>query len=402
MATSSPASSVLRPLLVGSAALALGLQPGCTRDEGAAPAATTSCAQVVRVPGKNIQVMSLKLPGKPTPVPARCANARCLRTHDDALAILQPDGSVWATWPGQPATIFSIGSLGGDAGAASPLTWILAEMSAATADAPPPPQPPALPAELRTCGTTQAGGGFGWHVIRNADNVWQRVHWTRPPLDKEVVELPANAYPLADGNRLCAYALQPTPRNWEVHLLKTQKVIVAARDREHPPARCLCDGVEVEQEDGSIRVTPDGVEVPVAEKRPHTPSYLSLRDVRFLTRPRGELSSVLANGSPWSFTLPEGGRNLAGKLVAPEATRERLVVAGNGVDTFLAAERLRLPGCGTHEALHLLHADRTVTTLQEGDTMFLRMVFAQGSFYWLHAEPRVVDLSRDDSAAVEF
>jgi hypothetical protein len=422
------------PLLALSAAC---LVTACTA-EGRRGAGAERCADFLRMGADDLVVMSLDDGGAVTPVPARCEQSSCLRARADFVAVLQPDGSVWARFGEEPGAVLSAGAsppplsappsaeAGLDDDAASPVAKLLAEAS-----------PPVLPEGYRTCGTTSAGGGFGWHVIRNAGDVWQRVHWTLAPQQQAVRALAPDAYPLAraDGT-LCAWARQRSTRDWEVHL-PSGLVVPAARDHEHPPARCVGEGaVELLGRDGSRRFEADGSEAP--SQAVWGPPWPEARDASVMhdgaglfPAPGRAFEVVQANGEKWTRALAED-RDLAGAALPAGTARERLLARGDGAGRLLVAERFRLPGCQTIERLHLVrlpgqpggdpderaaaakpeekHRDKQgaeqgaeqggerqghgeIKTLREGDLVFSRLSVGLGRFYWLESTPRLVDVS---------
>ncbi len=349
--------------------------------------------------------------GPLTQLPVRCANARCLNVLGNVLAVVQPDRTVWATWPGQPGTLLTGPNAKDGAALAPPVgsaqldRW-LAQALAPVAPVTSAPMPPALPPELRTCGVTNAGGGHGWHVILNDGSVWQRIHWARPPTSPQVLALPPNAYPVANGaGELCAYGIQTQPRAWDIHLANNRLVITAAPDREHAPARCLPDNVvEVDVAEGRRRFSASGVELPVPDEGgAGTPPAVGYAGQTILPAPVNRLEVRLPDGSAVVRTLPGDGKDLAGNLVEAGATRTRIATVGNGRGQLLVAERFTLKGCNVVEALHVLDLkEDRVNTLRRGNHVFHRMQALDGAFYVLQSAARVMDLDNPDATPVDL
>ena len=253
------------------------------------------------------------------------------------------------------------------------------------------PGPPRLPPDLRTCGNTHAGGGHGWHVIRNSDNVWQRIEWSTAPVLAEVKALPADAYPIAmpDGS-LCAWATQSKPRAWLVKAMKSSTVVEAVLDREHPPASCAAGGeVQVEREDGTVLVALDGT----IRRAPAPSTQLSMSAPAPAKTIAHEVTIVQADGSTRTVPLA-ADRDLAGNALPPGAARTRVSAADDGAGTVLVAERFALKDCQSTETLSLVNIDTGVGRLiKSGDLMFLRLAYSIDRFTWIEAKPVLVDVS---------
>ncbi len=373
--------------------------------------AAPDCSRRIRTPGGAPDVLRAPPEGPLTQLPVRCGNARCLNVVGNALAVVQPDRTVWATWQGQPGTVLQ-GPNAKDGAALAPsagspqLDRWLAEALAPVAPPTATPLPPALPPEFRTCGITTAGGGHGWHVILNDGSVWQRIHWSRPPTSPQVRALPPNAYPAANNaGALCAYGIQTQPRAWDIHLANSGQVITAAPDREHAPARCLPDDVvEVDGAEGRRRFSASGLELPVPDEDGTGTSPAVDYAGQTVLPPRvNRLEVRLPDGTNVVRALPVDGKDLAGNLVEAGATRARVATVGNGRGQLLVAERFTLKGCNVMEALHVLHlTEDRVTTLRRGNHVFHRLQAVDGVFYVLQSAPRVVDLDNPGATPVEL
>jgi hypothetical protein len=377
------AASVVAALLAGTL--------GCP---DAAPAEAARCQRASRLAGERARVRQL-WPTDEAPVvvdvAAPCGGARCLRTTTDRIAVFQPDGRVWLSTGTrrdgqvQPANDPSVPP-------GPPMTSM-----------PPAPPPPTLPPELRTCGQTFAGGGVGWHIIRNRGDVWQRVEWVVPPTLAEVRSLPVDAYPLprADG-ALCGFGRQRAERQWVIHHLSSGQSVDAIADREHAPARCVGDdgALAVEVADGTVVLSPDGARR-LASPSSATPPPPGLPDIVVtdvagavvVHQPRGELQVRRADGT--QLVLPLRDDVDIDQTPLPAGTsRDRVATAGDGDRSLLVAERLTLPGCAVRERLFLVDVvSGRGQRITDDDVVLVRLSFAAGRFVWVEAEPEYVDTS---------
>lgn len=317
--------------------------------------------------------------------------------------ILQEKGDAWAAWEGRAGGPLLPRSPNAPEPGPAEL-WARSEVDAArttprsTSAGAEEPASVVPPAGFRTCGTTRAGGGLGWHIIRNADDVWQRIEWVRRPTTQEVLALPTDAYPLADSQgALCAWGRQRAPRAWQIFVVGTTVVVDAIPNHEHPPARCEGGrGVVVDTESGTYLYTPDAPPQRVAEAGAR--SSRGARDigsgrVALIQRPGASLTARLVDGK--TVELPLGAdRDLVGRSLPPGTTRERILAAGDLRETFLIVERLAMPDCSTREILVRWNATTGETTLlREGDIVFSRLAWGYGGFWWLESSPRLVDIS---------
>lgn len=379
-----------------------------------------NCQFVMRVPAANapVVVKTMRPGSEPVVIDAQCTKIDCLRTLKDTVAVLQPDGSAWMAWPGQPGAIFPESTTDPEARRRFAELRLTAPILHNTQL-----PPPELPAELRTCGTISVEGGYGWHIIRNADDVWQRIHWARRPSGPEAGPLGPEAYPLVHPSGImCGHAVQRAPRAWNIHVKGSGRVIEAAPDHEHPPAACLPSGaLRVEKPGEVVMVQPDGSETLIATFDPAGGKDAARRAVKEAGRTlpnvmaavlletgqatvwnTGGIDVVYADGKTWARPPPPDGHDLAGKPVRGNAVRKRIVAAG-GDDMLLAAERFQASTCRGHEVLHAVDLKgQSVTTLGKGDVMFLRLSWAGDAFYWLEAAPAYSDITRDESLSVTF
>ncbi len=258
--------------------------------------------------------------------------------------------------------------------------------------------PPALPAELRTCGQTFAGGGVGWHVIRNRGDVWQRIAWVVEPKSPEVRALPPDAYPLAaaDG-ALCGWGRQYEEREWDIHHGPSGKVIRAIADQEHAPARCLgTDGtIAVDIEEGVVIINAQGEMkkssgLPQA-REPARDLYITVAAAQF-QKPLGQLRGRRKDGSEFTIPLLEQV-DVDGTPWAAGTVRTRIASAFDGDNTIVLAERILTSDCLVAEHLFVVDV-RTAKVRRIATTadLIVRLAFAAGRFVWVEAEPIDVDL----------
>lgn len=359
---------------------------------------------LMRLPSDDARVFELGADGKPVAVDAACPRPSCLRANDAAVVIVGRDGAGWATWEGHPgAPLAPPGPL---EEMSTQERWARREVDRSTAPlAGPgvsggPRDPPAgysSTAELRTCGNTFAGGGVGWHIIRNADDVWQRIEWTHKPTDPAVLALAPDAYPLADGlGALCGWARQKRQRHWEVHSIHNGVVVEAAPDFEHPPAHCTPDGaIIVNTRGGGVKLRADGALEPSALTAPGTAPVraASIAAAVSIMAPQGTVQVQMHDGTPRALVLPED-RDLLKRPWAPGTVRERLVLVGDRKQTLLINERIRLADCTVRETLLTLDVHTGGAALvAEGDLVFLRLSHSLGRFWWVEAAPRLIDVS---------
>lgn len=373
------------------------------------------CALILRFPEAPFVVRAQR-EGQPTAtIGVECLRPDCLRIARDSVAVPLRDGRVWMAWPGQPGTLVARETAPGE---------VLLRLAEIEATAPrfndqPALPPPKLPPDLRTCGTVSVGGGFGWHVIRNADNTWQRIHWATPPTAPEVTALGPEMYPLTGSGRLCGYAVQKAPRMWMVHVPGVERAIEAAPDSEHPPAACLADGsMRVQTARALVLITPDGTEQVLATYPAPDPAASrgappagppgSLGHALFARGQAtlwadGALEVRFSDGSTWQRPPPLPDQDLGGNPLRPGAVRKRALVVGTDRNQVAIAERIMQGNCRGYEALHVFNVDeRSVTTLVKGDVQILRPGYAAGAFWWVEGSSGYRDVSRDDELSVSF
>jgi hypothetical protein len=324
---------------------------------------------------------------------------------DSAVVVVGEGGAAWATWEGRPGA--PLGPAPTDDVMAAQERWARIEVDSTTppvalAAAGPPPtgtRPPegfSRGGPLRICGNTFAGGGIGWHIIRNSDDVWQRIEWTKKPKDPSVLALTLDAYPLADATgALCGWATQKEPRNWVVHSTKSAVVVDAAPDAEHPPAHCTGDGaILVKTKDGGVKLLPDGTIQPAPLPADGSaPRDITMEGTSTLSSPRDSVVVHMADNSVRTIALPTA-EDLLHRPLPSSSTRERLVMVGDGDHTLLVNERVLLADCGVRESLLLFDVNTgTASLLAEGDTMFLKLSYGLGRFWWVQTSPRIVDVS---------
>jgi hypothetical protein len=286
------------------------------------------------------------------------------------------------------------------------MTWARAELSRATEPAgrsPSLPGPPALPPELRTCGVTTAGGGFGYHVIRNKGDVWQRVHWAKPPTDPQTIALPPEAYPIATATGICAWGEQRRgERQWTIHHVGSTTTVDAIADQEHAPAHCVDGEVEVRVEGGAIRIDASGAQRRVTAKANEGPTRHVLE---------GAVGKMTAPMSWGVLTLRRDDKALAELTFEPQTTlaggpiptgmrRDRVLGQGNGAGAYLFVERFVADdGTGLEQAT-LMRLDETgavarmvVLDSDGSDRVISRLGTAHGAFFWIEAPATVVRIS---------
>lgn len=367
--------------------------------DGSADAASARCDDAMRVAGDEMVVKSVGRDGVVATVPAECARMSCLRTREDAVAVLQPDGTAWAAWAGRPGALV-VGDVAPDAADAE--RWARVQVLASARGAPPADAavddgaPPALPKELRTCGTTRAGGGFGWHVIRNRGDVWQRIHWSKPPVDEDVRALPVTAYPVAtSAGALCGWGVQTAERTWRVTHKASGVVVDAKPDLEHAPAACADDGaIVVQTGTGAVRVARDGTTSTV-HSDPQAVAELPVGASATLARPRGSVRIATPGGQTATLALPEA-TDLGGEPLPAGAVRDKIIAVGDGADRLLVVERFTLPSCNGREAMHFVRSDGVVEkTIARGDVVTAKLSRAAGRWWWVEAEPKIVALAGD-------
>lgn len=356
-----------------------------------------------------------------------CAHPRCLRARPDVVAIARVDGTTLVRREVDGVLVdVSLGAVA-PADEPEPLAWARAESDSARRSSPqaraeqlenaepsspsasssssssskpskhwePPPSAPTLPAGERTCGTTRAGGGFGYHVVADDGDVWRRVAWVTPPTAPEVLALAADAYPIASRAGLCAWAEQRRgPRQWTVHHATTSTTVVARADAEHPPARCMGAGVVVVETqldrveigvDGGTRVVGPGERVAAIDTR------------RGLAMRAGAVTVRRGPGQRAVDVVFAADRRLDGTAIEPGFVRNRVLTAGDGVDRFAVAERFVGAGGRGLEALYVLRIDddgaRITDTLVVGDRVVSRLEFSIGGLWWIEASPRTLRLT---------
>lgn len=363
-----------------------------------------------RLASNDVQVMAVdaqELVARPI---LACAGLSCLRTDADVAVVVQPDGALWAAWSGD-ATARGGRVVSDAAGAAvdtvpAPVQAFVdvvrmrgVTLAADDAGAAGKADVAPLPADHRTCGTTNAGGGFAYHVIKNDGDVWQRLQWTRPPTNDDVKALSDNAYPIVIGaaGTLCAWAVQKTPRNWEVHS-PSGVVVAAAPDREHPPAHCIsADLVAVDVGDHAVHVSRDGSkvdkELPSRSVDKAAPAYdpvMPLGGAASSNNPTGTLRIA-----DTSFARPlVDSADLAGKALPAGAHRRRIASAGDGARFVVVTEKIEQADCTTRELVHVVdtQGQGAVTTVRDADVVIAKVSAAAGRFWWLEATPQLVDV----------
>ena len=372
---------------------------GACRDEAASsgPSAgsalsSATCERISRLPGESARVRQFwSDTAAPVDVPVPCGGAQCLRVVGERIAVFQPDGRVWVASGADPDGRVVDAH---DAGVPPPLPRADATTS------PPPPTPPTLPPSLRTCGQTFAGGGIGWHVIRNRDDVWQRIAWVVPPTLAAVRDLPEDAYPLAmPSGALCGWGRQRADRQWTIHHAPTGQTQDAIADREHAPARCRGDDgtLTIDVDDGIVVIAPDGQRrLEPSSPPPRSPGEAAVVDLTVpaqLQQPRDALRVRRTDGTLLVVPLRDDV-DLDQTPLVPGTTRARLATAGDGKKTLVVTERLQLPDCAVRERVFVVDvATGAARRIVDDDVVVLRLSFAAGRFVWLQAEPAFVDTS---------
>jgi len=378
------------------AILSLSALPGCVLKDAEAPL-------VVRVAGEPATVVGVAVTaaGLTQLVEQPCRDQRCLATRDDGVAIVLPSGEVWA-WLGDVATgaVLPKEPQQGEPEGVSWARTILArpEPQPQTTATPPPPE---LPPTLRTCGTTGAGGGFGYHIIRNAGDVWQRIHWVTPPTDAQTAALPVDVYPIAGpGGALCAWGEQRVgERRWTIHHASSPTTVAAIVDREHAPARCAVDGgVEVSVEGGSIRIEPDGTTRPLQLTIEQGPSHFNLLSDggRITAAMESGVLSIVRDGVRVAEVAFLPAKMLDGTPFPAGLRRDRVLGQGNGAGMFAFVERLISDDGRGHERLTFVRLDgaKPVVINSTGDDKVItRLSSARGGFFWIEAPATVMRLA---------
>ena len=376
----------------------------CTDDRPSSSSSSSSSSSApgayARVAGEPLMVQGLR-PGvdglwRPR-LTVACAHPRCLHVRPDVVAVVTANDAVWVWQTGQAegAVLPPVPAVDDN----EPTVWARGVLvgggrGPAATSSPLNPPAPTLPSTERTCGTTRAGGGFGYHVIRNDGSVWQRVAWVRPPTDAAVLALPTTAYPIvADDGSLCAWGEQQLlgDRRWTVHHLHSSTTVAAIADREHVPASCQADGavdvdVDPVNHGGVVRINRDGSlgagSRPVFQPVPSA----SVTGKSTVSLSSGALVVTLLGGEQTTLLFP-ADHSLDGQKVPAGMVRDRVVTVGDGGSLLAVAERFVGEAGHGQELLHMVRVDargpHVETTPVRDDVVISRLAHGLGAFWWV-------------------
>lgn len=384
-----------------------GCAPSCSGVFGGREEAPR-CESFARIATNDVAVFRLGDDTQPQELPVTCGRPGCLYVAADAVAVRQQDGTTWAEWDGHPGAV--LGPPPTSASMSNAERWARAQtdppgvprgLGGGTSSDPIAAVAAKLPPELRTCGSTRAGGGFGVHIIRNAGDVWQRIEWVVLPEAPEVKNLGPGSYPIADGTGgTCAVATQLDERVWQIRHLASGTIVDATPDHEHPPARCTGNGdVEVTTTEGSTLVHHDGGTT-------NLPPRESAREEVLVDPAEGEGKVIQAPGNRFRVDLGEGttatfelraDADLQGRPMPAGARRTRLSSVTDGKRTVLVMERLELPDCTGRDLLwHATLEPNQPPALRlvvEGDAILGRLSWGLGRYWWTSSVSTLVDVS---------